>query len=128
MINGLRSLFDLFITEKRFLANLSERTLHQYGQIFKRYEKYTDASQLPTDELLSRFIVGMRQNGLSPVTCNISIRAINSFLSWLHEKGHIPVLKMKQLKVEQRVRKTISDAQMKAMLSWKPETRAEHRL
>jgi integrase/recombinase XerD len=95
---------------------------------FQRYKKYSDASQLPTDELLSRFVIGMREGGLSPVTCNISIRAINSFLSWLHEKGHIPTLKMKQLKVEQRVRKTISDAQMKAMLSWKPETRAEHRL
>jgi hypothetical protein len=73
MTNGLKSLFDLFITEKRFLANLSERTLHQYGQIFQCYEKYTYASRLPTEELLSRFVIGMRQNGLSTVTCKWSV-------------------------------------------------------
>lgn len=127
MTNGLKSLFDLYSKEKRFLANLSEKTLAQYEEIFKRYEKFTDASQLPTDELLSEFVIGMREHGLSlsPATFR---SGRYSFLSWLHEKNHIPPLKMKQLKVEQRVRKTISDPQMKAMLAWRPQTRAEHRL
>ena len=51
MSNGLKPLFDLFIKEKRYLANLAKRTLGSYKEVFARYEKYSDSSQLPTDKL-----------------------------------------------------------------------------
>jgi integrase/recombinase XerD len=128
MSNGLKSLFDLFIKEKRFLENRSEETIKSYELVFWRYGKYSDATTLPTNELLSRFVMGMREGGLAATTCNISIRSFNSFLSWLHANGHIANLRLKKIKEPERVRKTLSDEKVKAVLNWKPETRAEHRL
>src|SRR5436190_1317814 len=111
-------LFKKFIRDKEFVANLSPRTLHSYRQVFDRWKKYVGA--MPTKDNLDEFIIGMRQAGLSPVTCNISIRSFNSFLSWLSEKGHIPEpLKIKKLKEEKKIMRTFSDAELTAILNWK---------
>ena len=63
------------------------------------------------------------------MTCNIYIRSINSFLTWLFENGHIrEPLKIKQLKEEKRVRQEYSDAELSVLLSFKPRTFYEWRL
>lgn len=128
MTNGLKNLFDTFIKKKQFLANLSPRTLDSYKEIFARYEKHVNASDLPTQETLDQFVIGMREHGLAVTTVNISLRSFNSFLSWLTEHNKIPALRLKKLKEEKRVMKTLSDKQLSALYNWKPQSRAEHRL
>ncbi len=75
----IATLFDRFIKEKRFVYNLSERTLHSYSKVFRRWERF--AGGMPTQENLLDFMVNMRQSGHSPTTCNITIRSFNSFLT-----------------------------------------------
>ena len=78
---------------------------------------------------LNNFVVQMREDNLSPVTCNISIWAMNSFLTWLHENSHIQErLKIKQLKTEKKVIKSYSDQELKQILSYKPRTFVQKRL
>jgi integrase/recombinase XerD len=79
--------------------------------------------------LLNSWVVSMREEGLSAVSCNVYIRGINSFLSWLYEQELLrQKLRAKQLKEEHKVIQTFSEAQLKAFLAWKPKTFAEHRL
>ena len=115
----ISDLFAQFIKEKRYVANLSERTIHSYEKhVFKRWMKYI--GEMPTKTNLTQFIVKMREDGLSPTTCNITIRSFNSFLSWLSENGH-EKLRMQQLKAEKKIMKTFSEDQMKVLLSWRPD-------
>src|SRR5262249_43204868 len=119
-------LFEKFIKDKRFLANLSEETLESYGQVYARWEKY--AGGMPTQDLLDQFVIGMREASLSVSTCNISIRSFNSFLTWLYEKGHTSEhFIIKKLKEEKRVMKTFGDDQLADFLSWKPQTDGDWR-
>jgi len=41
--------------------------------------------EMPSEKNLSRFVMEMRTAGLNTTTCNISIRAFNSFLTWMKE-------------------------------------------
>lgn len=125
----ISSLFEDFIKEKRYLNNLSERTLTSYRtDMFRRWIRHVGG--MPTQAGINQFVIKMREEGLAISTCNITIRSLNSFLSWLHRNDHIPQnLKVKQLKQERRIMKTFTEAQMKMLLSWKPgKNRNEIRL
>lgn len=115
----ISTLFDKYKKEKRFVDNLSERTMHCYTQVFDRWEKYVGG--MPTKENLKDFIIKMREAGLSPVTVNLSIRCFNSFLTWLKKNDHIKKkLRLQKIKEEKPVLKTFSDEQLKALLHWRP--------
>src|SRR5687767_8603944 len=108
----ISKLFAQFLKEKKYIANLSERTLHSYeNHVFKRWMKYV--GEMPTQENLKEFVIKMREDGLSPTTCNITIRSFNSFLSWLNDNGHTPLLRLQQLRSEKRIMKTFSEDQMR---------------
>lgn len=126
-LSEIESLFEQYVKEMRFLRNFSERTLTGYREVFGRWQKY--AGGIPTKEKLAEYVVGMRQAGLSPVTCNISIRATNAFLTWLKEKGIISAeLRLKRLPEDKRRMRVFSDDQIKAILSVKPKGINEQRI
>jgi hypothetical protein len=106
-LTEIESLYEKFTKEKRFIANLSELTLKSYRQAFDRWLKCM-GKIMPTKENVNTYVICMREFGLSPVTCNISIRSFNAFLSWLAERDY-PRIQIKQLRVEKKVMKTFSD-------------------
>jgi len=120
---NLEILFDQFIKERRFLKNSAEKTIRFYRQSWGRFCK--SFPQLPdrlTKAHLSEFVLNMRESGLSATSCNVYIRGVNSFLSWLHENEHTAEhLKIKQLKTEKKVIQTFTEDQIKRILSWKPQ-------
>jgi integrase/recombinase XerD len=119
--------FKQYVKEMRYLRNFSERTLRGYTEAFIRWQKYV--GDIPTKGNLDQFVIGMREGGLSPVTCNISIRAFNAFLSWLKSKEYITEpLRLKKLPEEKRKMRVFSDQSLRAILSFKPETDNEHRI
>lgn len=123
----IETLFERYVKEMRFLRNFSERTLVGYREAFKRWQKY--AGGIPTADKLTDYVVGMREAGLSPVTCNISIRATNAFLTWLKDKGVIPAeLRLRKLPEEQRKMRVFSDDEIKAILNFKPKGVNEQRI
>jgi integrase/recombinase XerD len=64
----------------------------------------------------------MRQQGLSAGACNAYARTLNSFLSWLHEEGHIPApLRVRMLPNPPKPLTTFSDAEVLTILSLKPK-------
>jgi integrase/recombinase XerD len=110
--------FEKFIKDKRYLANLSELTILSYRLAFRRWVEAV-GKEMPNQDNISTYVIGMRERGLSPVTCNISIRSFNSFLSWLAERGG-KTLRIKTLKTEKKKMRTFSDAQIRDLLTWKP--------
>lgn len=122
-------LFEQFLKERTYLKGSSKKTLTFYRSSFRAYQKFSGSATLPTKADLTAFVTGMREQGMKVVTCNTYIRGMNSFLSWLHENGHLSEhLKIKQLKVDWKVMTYLSDAEVKALVSFKPKGTAQVRV
>jgi hypothetical protein len=114
-------LFDDFVREKTYLKNVSPLTVRFYRDCKAAWDRTIGG--LPTEENLKLFVIKLRESGISPATVNKYVRGFNSYLTWLHENHKIfEQLRIKQIKEPQRVIKTFSDLQLKALLSWKPHT------
>ena len=104
-----------FLDHGRFIRNWSPKTIRCYGQCLGAFQHAV--GELPTRANLQAFVVQMRQQGRSAGGCNVIIRAINSFTTWLHEEGLIPEpLKLKLLRAERTVITTLSDTDIKRLL------------
>jgi len=126
----LNRLFEQFCKEKLYVKNSSHHTIIFYRQSFNTFKKFVGENiQELNKSVLNEFVLAMREKEIKPSTCNVYIRGMNSFLSWLHENEFITEpLKIKQLKIEQRVMKTFSDKQLKAIFSFKPKSFTEKRI
>lgn len=123
---SIREKFEQFIKEKRFLDNLSEKTIKSYKLAFSWFEKLDGDFN---KQALNNFVIGLRESGMNPGGCNVKIRSINSFLSWCYENGHNPEnLRIKKLKSEQVVIKTFTDAHIQAFISYKPKDKYQWRI
>jgi site-specific recombinase XerC len=76
---------DDFIRHGTYLRNWSPRTVmtSRTGINALRNAVGTDSELTKTD--LHQFVISMRERGLTAGGCNMYIRTINSFLTWLHE-------------------------------------------
>ena len=126
----LSTLFERFLKERRFLKNVTPKTLSWYQSSFLAFTRTVDvpdAAQL-TQSVLKRFVVGLREQGLEPVSCNTYVKAINAFLMWLHAEGHLGErLKMSLQRTERKVVATLKEQDLKHLLGFKPRTTAQWR-
>lgn len=122
----IAALFEEYVKEMRYLRNFSERTLIGYRDVFKRWQKYV--GQIPTEQNLPQFVIGMREGGLNTTTCNISIRAFNAFLTWLKNKGVVGNIRLHKLPEEKRKLRVFPDEDIRKILTFKPKTKNERRI
>jgi integrase/recombinase XerD len=80
--------FQKFIHERKYLKNVSPRTLEGYAQSFKWLVTPT-----PTDDDLKSLVIRMREAGLKATSCNNRIRAIDAYLRWSGSQLHVAKLK-----------------------------------
>jgi site-specific recombinase XerD len=116
-----------FIRHGRYLRNWSERTVSTYEQgLTALHRAIGEERCLALDRrALDAFVVNMRERGLTPGGCNMYIRTVNSFLSWLHEQEKTPThLRVKLLPNPPKALRTFSDADARALLAFKPRSRS----
>jgi site-specific recombinase XerD len=123
--------FELFLREKQYVQNVSKNTLIFYKQSFVAFKKYLEVDsidKLSKPELI-KLVANMREQGLTPGNTDAYIRGINPFLSWLYENELTGEhFKIKRQKLEQRVIKTFTEIQIKAIINYKPKDYYEKRL
>ena len=125
---NLETLFENFVKERIYLKNVSPKTVLWYRASFKYFERHRQGREL-TKENLNATVVEMRSRGISAESVNVYMRAVNSFLSWLHENEHTPEhLRIKQIKTEKKLVPTYKEAELRLLLGWKPQGFYEHRL
>jgi site-specific recombinase XerD len=95
------ALFKQFLDERRYLKNVTPRTIEWYETAFKAFKKALNDDAPPiTKASLQSFVVTRRQRNVKPVSVNTHIRALNAFCRRLHEEGHhtdrleLPLLKL----------------------------------
>jgi integrase/recombinase XerD len=113
--------FERFIQERKYLKNVSPRTIEWYEQSLA----WLPVEQ-PTAEDLRDLVVRMREAGLKASSCNCHIRAINGYLHWAakgpERKCHPACdhLRVAKLKEEEYLPAMYSPAQIAQILAWKP--------
>src|SRR5664279_2841718 len=113
--------FTQFIHERRYLHNVSPATVSWYTHAFKWLP-----SESPTQDDLKDAVLRMREKGLKETGCNAVIRAVNSYLHWNSgaERKCGPGCshpRIAQLKEPQNVLPTLTEAQIKLLVNWKPK-------
>ena len=130
-MHDLNSLFQQFLRERRYLQNITPKTVAWYEAAWLAFSRASGEGLPPrlTTGAVQQFVVALRDRGVAPVTCNTWIRALNVFGGWLHEQGHSPErVKLKTLRVEKRLIATLDDTRIRALLTFKPRTFNEHRV
>jgi integrase/recombinase XerD len=121
----------MYMEERIFLKNASPLSIKSNKINWIRFEKVMGEKRLlkELDKMfLKEFVIKLREIGLSPTTCNIAIREINTFLKWLFDNEFTATqLKMQQLKTEYKVKKDFSDEEIKRFINWRPKTWFEYR-
>lgn len=117
--------FEKFIEERKYLQNVSSRTIEWYRESFKWLN-----NPIPTKDDLKSLVVRMRTKGLKPTSCNNRIRAINAYLHWAsgadeNKKCGVGCthLAVQRLKEEKRVLPTFSLDDVKKIIAWKPKAK-----
>lgn len=112
------STFQQFIRERRYLHNVSERTIEWYEHSFRWLP-----CESPSQDQLDNAVMRMREKGLKPTGINSAARAINAYLKWSGTSAKIRLMKEPRL-----VLPTFTDAQIKRLLTWKPKNKYDRRL
>jgi integrase/recombinase XerD len=114
----MERLFERFLQERRYLKNVSPRTIEWHTQSLR----WLGVEQ-PAEADLRDFVMRMRAAGLQAVSCNCRIRSVNAYLRWLGSP-----LRVSKLKEESYVPATYSRKQVALILRWKPKGFYERRL
>jgi integrase/recombinase XerD len=115
-------LTEQFIQHGIYLRDWSPQTVSTYRLAFR------DCPEVITKASLNAAVVAMRGRGLTAGGINLRVRAINSFLTWLHEEGHLPErLKLKLLKNPPKPIQTLGERDIRLLTTFKPKGRIEIR-
>jgi integrase/recombinase XerD len=114
----MAQLFERFIRERKYLKNVSPRTIEWHEQS----QKWLAVEQ-PTETDLQDFVMRMRAAGLKASSINCRIRSVNAYLNWSGSPLRVP-----KLKEDSYIPATYSKTQIHAILRWKPRGFFERRL
>ncbi|HEY1759488.1 MAG TPA: tyrosine-type recombinase/integrase [Bryobacteraceae bacterium] len=109
---------EQFIMERRYLKNVSAKTVAWYEHSFKAFEGALDNRTT----MVAR-ITELRQRGVAAVSVNTYLRCINAYFRWLHEEHKHELLRLPKLKEEQKVLATFSPQHVTALTHHRPKGR-----
>ena len=98
-----------FIEERKYLLNVSPKTIIFYQCSFKAFEGALEF------EAAKRRVVQLRQRGVKSVSVNTDLTCINAYWKWNGLNW-----RLSPLKEEQKILQTLSDNHIKALLGFRP--------
>lgn len=107
--------FSDFVRERKFLKNVTFRTLGWYQQAWTAWQKHSNGCP-------KQFVIGLRESGVSPVTVNSYSRALNAYFTW----AGLP--KIPKLKEEQKVLPIYTADQIGRIVAYRGRKRRLHAL
>jgi len=129
----LHSLFATFVNDGRYLRGWSPRTVAIYQAAFDSYQKFKTGLEgqgeegtspragLVTKRDVDGWLVWMRGHERSAGGCNVHLRSMNSFLSWLYEAGHTTQkVRVRTLPNPAKPLPSFSDAEVRSLMAYKP--------
>jgi integrase/recombinase XerD len=113
----IRASVQQFISERKYLLNLTPKTIIWYGCGFKAF-----AGALETLEAAKQRIGELRERSVSAITVNSYLRCINAFWKWQGKEW-----KIRRLKEEQKLLATFTPDHVHRLVHWNPIGRNQAR-
>jgi integrase/recombinase XerD len=129
-VSAVSTLFEQFVRERRYLKNVTPKTVIWYEAAFQAFSRAVSVAELCdlSKPVLHEFVVALRERGVAPVSCNTYLKALNAFFAWLHAEGHLSKpLALAPQRTEKRVLQILSTEQLQRLLAFKPKTTAQWR-
>ena len=82
------------MTERRYLKNITPKTLAWYRDTFNAFSDASDALESESD--IKQRIVALRTRGVSPMSVNSWLRCINAYFRWKGLNLKIPRMQEEQ--------------------------------
>jgi site-specific recombinase XerD len=101
---------EKFINERKYLHNVSPKTIMWYRDSFKAFENATQT----LDQVKQR-IMELRERGVKPVSVNTWLRCIKAFYLWRGDKWDLP-----KLKEENKILATLTTHDILKIISYRP--------
>ena len=105
--------FEQFMRERKYVTNVSSKTLVWYRESFKHL-----GTPEPTETQLRDFVIRLRERGLKASSVNAYGRAVNAYLHWCGSPLRVPRLKEPQLTLP-----VFKTDDIKKLIRWKPRRR-----
>jgi site-specific recombinase XerD len=87
----IAQLYDLFIQERRYLKDLSPKTLEWYKCSFRAFQPHLQGTPCEPQALrraLKAAVMALAVSRLQPCSGNDYLRAMNAFLRWCADEAH----------------------------------------
>jgi integrase/recombinase XerD len=114
----IRASVHEFLEERRWLQNLTSRTLSWHAHSLKMF-----AGCLDNPDKAKIRIGELRQRGVAAISVNSYLRSVNAFWRWQKKDWRIP-----RLKEEQKILATFSQAHVAKLIHWKAVGRNQSRV
>ena len=119
----MASKWQEFLEERKYFKNVSENTLDYYRVAYRAWHRWLpeDPQQITEPFFLKRLVIELQKTGISAVSTNTYICALNTYLKWLGAGLKVPYL------IEpQTVPRTFTPDQVQKLLELRPHGRAAH--
>jgi integrase/recombinase XerD len=101
--------FADFLQERLYLIGVSKKTVDYYTWAFNAWKKHA-----PTGDP-KEFVINLRQSGVSAISVNTYICAMNTYWKWAKEGKHLDYLKE-----EQKILATLSESHIRGLIAYRP--------
>jgi integrase/recombinase XerD len=119
-MDRLDQLFAEFLRERVYLRNVSPKTRLWYETAWKAFRREHPDGDGFTRPVLQRFVLGLRERGVRPVSVNTYLKAMNAFGRWLHAEGHASErVALPPLKTPRRLVPTLDAAALRGLLRYR---------
>jgi integrase/recombinase XerD len=123
------SSFTQFITERRYVKNISPATVRWYEDVFKAFGRHLDITSAQTFRRSTmEGVKALLERGVKPISVRSWLTGIRAYGYWLHQEGFLSDKpKIELLRCEQKVIQTLSARQVQALIQFKPKGRNQTR-
>ena len=130
--NNLVTLFEQFIRERVYIANLSPRTIRYSRSCFDSLRQHApDIESLAeiTKDVLMNYVAALRQSGVKPISIDSYVRGLNCFFSWLERNGFTDrQLCLPRPRFDVEMPRTLNRMEIAALVQLKPRTQTMRRV
>ena len=109
-----------FVSERRYLQNVSPKTLGWYKGSFKAFAPFiaTVPDQTESRVAVKKAVMEMSEAGkLSPTSINDYARCINAFLIWMKDEGHLSErISIPKIKTPEKLPSLLSEQQVTVLI------------
>lgn len=125
----MKNLFARFLEEKKYLNNASPATIRLYSHAWAAFKRHAGCVCHVSADTAKLFVLNAAREGIQPSSVNSYARAVNSFLAWLFDAGHISArVRVPFQPTAKRVLKTYTDEEASRIISHKPRSRGGKRM